>query len=104
MALNCQSYDCIHNDKDGKCFAKNINIDGRSAKTTSGTTCNSYVPTGEAHAYEFAEEFMEAEKMSSDRRNIKCDAKNCRFNNNQACMASNVQINETDASCETFKL
>jgi len=103
MALNCQSYNCIHNDKEGKCFARNIKIGGKNAKTTSSTTCNSYFPAENSQSYEIANEFIETDKFSSDRRNIKCEAKNCRFNMNKACIASNVKINDKDASCETFQ-
>ena len=102
--LKCQSLDCIHNDKEGKCFAKNIVIDGRTAQTTYGTSCGSYVPSYNFQNYEFAEDFMDINNMPSDAENITCAAMNCRFNVNQACVASNVKINKDDASCETFEL
>ena len=104
--LNCESKDCIYNDKTGKCFAKNISIDGRSAQTTAGTTCASYVPDGgNFQNLEFATDFMDmgAVKTASDTQNIKCEAMNCRFNSNKMCTAANVEINSKDASCETFQ-
>jgi len=92
----------MYNDKTGKCFAKNISIDGRSAQTTGGTTCASYVPGGTFLNAEFADDFMEMGRASGV-QNIKCEAMNCRFNNNTKCTAGNVKINSQNASCETFQ-
>jgi len=105
MALNCISYNCIHNDNDGKCFAKIIAVKGRNATTTDSTTCDSYVPAKEWQNFEFANDFMEAEVLPSNAQNIKCSAKNCMYNFNTACTATNVEIDEQDAnsSCITFK-
>jgi len=104
--LKCGSLDCAYNDKSGKCFAKNISVDGRSAQTTGETTCATYTPDGSNFTnMEFANDFMDlgTAKAASVSPNITCDAMNCRFNNNRACTASNVEINPSDASCETFK-
>jgi len=103
MALNCQSYDCVHNDKEGKCFAKMIAVGGVNAQTTAGTTCDSYVLAGSSQSYEFASEFMEAHKVPSGVRSIKCAAKNCKYNRNQDCTATTVEIDNQNARCETFE-
>ena len=104
--LKCGSLDCAYNDKSGKCFAKNISIDGRSAQTTGGTVCASYKPGGAFSNAEFADDFMSfgTTRTASDTQNIQCGAINCRFNRNNACTAANVEINPNNASCETFKL
>lgn len=103
MALNCQSYDCIHNDNGGKCFAKIIAVKGRNAKATDSTTCDSYVPAKDWSSFEFANDFMEADILPSNTKNITCDARNCMYNFDTACTATSVIIDDQDASCETFK-
>lgn len=105
--LRCNCFDCAYNDKGGKCFARNISIDGRSAQTTSETNCATYTPdTANFTNMEFANDFMDlgAAKAATDAPSISCDAMNCRFNTNQRCTASNVLINKKNASCETFQL
>jgi len=105
--LKCGSLDCAYNDKSGKCFAKNISIDGRSAQTTGETTCASYTPDGSDFMnMEFANDFMDLGTAKSvvNSPSITCDAMNCRFNNNRECTARNIEINPVDASCETFQL
>jgi len=103
MALRCQRLDCIHNNKEEKCFAQTIDVVGKNAQTTAGTTCNSYAPAGGSQNYEFANEFMDGYTMPSGTQNIKCAAENCTYNYNTACTAESVEINYQDASCETFE-
>jgi len=102
MALNCLVYDCIYNENGGECFAKDVKIGNRNAQTTSGTTCNSYVAASPFNNYEFAHDFLESEGSASDVKNIQCSAMNCRFNLNQDCTATKVEINSNNANCETF--
>jgi len=106
MALNCQRYDCVHNDKDGSCFARVIAIDGVNAQTTAGTHCDSYVPIGGgSQNFEFASEFMGpmgTDKMPANVQNIICEAQNCKFNYNRDCTADYVAIDNESARCETF--
>ena len=103
MALNCRRHDCFHNDKEGECFAKTIVIDGRNAEVTAETSCGSYTVGRDAKYSEFANEFIGDNKLPSDMKNIKCAAKNCKFNENTACIAPHVEINFQSASCETFE-
>ena len=106
MALNCQRYDCGHNDKEGQCFAKVIAIGGINAQTTAGTICDSYAPMGSSYSYEFADEFVGAagvDKMPSNVQNITCEAQGCKFNYNRDCTAVAVEIASTNARCETFQ-
>jgi len=102
MTLKCQTVDCIHNDKE-RCFAQVIEVIGKHAETTASTTCNSYVAGGRSQNYEFANEFTATEKPPSDAKNIKCAAMRCFFNDNQACTATNVAIDNVNARCETFR-
>ena len=101
MALNCQSYSCGHNDKEGKCYAKTIAIGGVNAQTTDGTTCESYI-TADSLNSEFANEFVWTDRLSSGVHNIKCEARSCKYNNNHDCTAELVEIDNTNARCETF--
>ena len=101
--LKCQKIDCLHNDKNGKCYAKKIAIDGRTAQTTSETNCSSYIPAYDFQNYEFADDFMDIDNGPSDTQNIICAARICKFNTDQICTALNVKINSKDASCETFQ-
>jgi len=106
MTLNCQSYNCIHNDTKGKCFAKVIAIKGRNAQIAAGTVCDSYVPPEDWLNYvsnELASDFMEADDSPSNTQNINCDAINCRYNFDTVCTAINVAIDHLDANCETFR-
>ena len=104
MALNCRRHDCFHNDKEGECFARTIFIDGTNAKMTAETSCGSYtVDKKGKQDYEFANEFIGDNKLPSDMRNIECAARNCKFNENTACIAPHVEINFQNASCETFE-
>lgn len=104
MALNCQSYRCLHNDKKGKCFAKTIAIGGINAQTTAGTTCESYAQDKNAQNNEFANDFMEVNhKAASGVQNIKCAARNCKYNVETACKAIDVKIDNQNARCETFE-
>ena len=103
MMLKCNSTDCIFNDQGGGCFASNISVTGRNAKTTSETNCATYQSKSDQNT-EFANDFMEMGKREVKNNNIICDALNCAYNKNTSCMASNVQINSGDASCETFRL
>ena len=100
--LSCKSFDCAHNDKNGKCHAKKINIDGRSALTTAGTRCSSYKPEYEFQNNEFADDFFTTFDNEADVENINCQAMGCRYNDNSECTAAEVEINADDASCETF--
>lgn len=103
MALNCESFDCLHNDKDGKCFAKVIAVRGRKAKNSDKTACHSYAPAKDWLNFEFAHDFMDADILPSNTQNIKCAAKNCMYNFDTVCTATSVLIDSTEASCETFK-
>jgi|GEM_PF-890370 len=102
MALKCQAKDCVYNENNGECFANTVMIGNKNALTTSGTTCNSYVPNNQVELYELADDFLEPSTNASDVRNISCSATNCKYNHNQDCVATKVKINDQNASCETF--
>ena len=101
MSIKCGAHNCTHNDNDGNCYAKVVNVRGERAKITDETLCNSFADEKLDSLTEFAEEFNSAvRKATTD--NIKCGAKRCAHNDANNCQANNVQINHDTASCETF--
>ncbi|HAX71945.1 MAG TPA: hypothetical protein DCY20_00320 [Firmicutes bacterium] len=104
MSVSCKSHDCAHNTQ-GKCYAKSISVHGRSAHTTHNTFCSSFVDASYAADVEFATEFsveLLENKKALNTGQIKCHAGYCKHNANNLCKAEKVEINHTDASCETF--
>ena len=101
MAIKCGSHNCSHNDNDGNCYAKVVNVRGERARITDETLCNSFVDEKLNSMTEFAEEFNAARKKATA-DNIKCGAHRCKHNESSDCQANNVQINHETASCETF--
>lgn len=94
--LNCSANSCAYNNL-GKCFAGGINIDGRHASTTSHTFCSSYLDKSNSSFTNCSNESQCV--CTSD---IKCQACECKHNENKACKANHVHINALNASCETF--
>ncbi len=94
MTLNCSSNDCAYNSS-GICYAGNIKIAGANASSTTGTTCATYKPDNGGLTNCASSSFT----TSTD---ISCDAKKCKYNSTGSCTASNVNINFSNASCDTF--
>lgn len=93
--LNCCATNCGHNNS-GLCYAGFINISGHSAITSSNTCCSSFTnQTNDALT-------NCANCTCTKPEQISCDAVNCTYNENKSCVADNVQINASNASCETF--
>lgn len=101
MPVNCSAIRCIHNDKDGNCYARYIQIRGHQVKVKEGTTCHSFAPE-EPFDAEFALEF-DAPMLQATTSNIKCGACRCKYNASSKCKADNVDISQQTASCETFQ-
>lgn len=93
--LNCSANNCGHNNG-GSCFAGSINVSGRSATTTSSTSCSSFVDQA-SNAFTNC-----ANCTCTKPDSIKCEAVNCSYNEGKSCKAGAVQINAQNASCETF--
>ncbi|SCH05279.1 MULTISPECIES: DUF1540 domain-containing protein [unclassified Romboutsia] len=93
--LNCSATNCGYNNS-GNCYAGKINVDGKSATTTSNTYCSTFVS---GHNSSFTNSTNCNCTKPDD---IKCDAVNCTYNDNKYCKAESVKINAHDASCETF--
>lgn len=101
MLMRCGAHKCTHNDNEGRCYAKVVNVRGEEAKTTEGTLCNSFVNEKAVLDAEFAKEFNSISYEATP-ANIECGAGNCTYNRGGLCEAERVHINEDTVSCETF--
>lgn len=101
MSVTCSATKCVHNDKDGNCYAKVIQVRGNHAQTSDSTLCHSFAPEGLPDA-EFAQEF-DAPCHQAATANIKCGARKCKYQENNKCKADDVQISRDTACCETFR-
>ena len=94
--LKCAAQSCAYNTA-GDCYAGGINVNGKQATTTSNTCCASYQ---DKSAGGFTNCSDQCNCVST--QNINCKACNCKHNENECCKADQVQINNENASCETF--
>lgn len=95
-SLNCNATNCGHNFN-GECKAGAINVGGRGAQTTSGTTCTTFIDQAK-NSY-----VNSVDDLTTEVCNIKCEARLCVHNENLGCHADNVQIDIQNAHCNTFK-
>lgn len=93
--LKCNATNCVHNESH-ECRAGAINVAGREAVTTSETGCSTFVDEANGGFTN------SADGGYTKPQNIKCEARNCKYNENLLCTADDVRINANDASCETF--
>lgn len=94
--LFCLARNCSHN-YDHECTAGYINVRGVSATNSQETTCSSFWDD----SVMFLSNLIKCGDKT-DPQNIKCEAKNCKYNNDRKCEADNVVINSNYFSCETF--
>ena len=114
--LTCSAGNCVNN-VNGLCSANKIDVKGFNSHTSSETECEVFAPKGFVNAVknlgnmnipgEIRQVFNRDDiEMSPD---IKCEAANCVYNVNSACIADNVIIYGPDADtsegteCETFR-
>ena len=101
MLVKCEAHQCTHNDNEGNCYAKVVNIRGERARITDETLCSSFADESLSSTAEFAEEFNGTRRKATP-ENIKCGAHRCEYNNNRRCYADSIKVNRETASCETF--
>ena len=94
--LTCNATNCAHNH-DRECKAGAINVGGRSAVSTDGTTCTTFVNEASASFVNSLDD------LTTETSNIKCEAHNCVHNENKGCHADSVEIDVQNACCNTFK-
>ncbi|MCY6483282.1 DUF1540 domain-containing protein [Clostridium aestuarii] len=113
--LSCSVGKCVHNIN-GLCSAREINVGGLKANTSSDTQCGTFAEKGLKNAFtnlanmnisgELKQVFAKNSIEMSPK--IICNAENCSYNNNRICNAPNVQIKGLRAQmseqteCETF--
>lgn len=97
--ISCKATNCVHNQS-CHCMAGVINVKGKDATTVSETTCNTFVVEG-GYSFDNLSSFHDDEKTKTE--NIKCSAKNCKYNENEKCYANEVEIIAANESCATFE-
>ena len=118
QVLHCNAVSCIHNIEE-RCTASAITVNGGSTQVRSNTYCASYHDdvNGETESViqsvwgvNISDGILdwETSDITTDRDapSIVCSAVNCKFNDNQACAATNVQIEsprEHRCMCQTFE-
>ncbi len=113
--LSCSATNCVNN-MSGICSAGTIHITGATAHTSESTQCETFAEKGLKNSLanvlnmnlvgEIKQAFTnETIEMSP---NIKCEARNCRYNHDELCHAPNIMVNGMGAlhsertRCETF--
>ncbi|MDB8792617.1 DUF1540 domain-containing protein [Romboutsia sp. 1001216sp1] len=115
--LKCNATDCIHNIN-YDCKAGAIHVSGLGAVEVKGTSCTSFVDRESSSlANSLAGSPNEKESFFNSSNNsfvnstgdsttkpsdIKCEAHNCRYNENKKCHAEYVEIDKVDAYCNSF--
>ena len=98
--LGCSVRNCLHN-ADGCCCKREILVDGYEAKEAFETCCASF---DEAKEGLFSNLFQTPET----RLTIECDAVRCRYNEDNRCQATRVDIagdgaaDSMETRCATF--
>lgn len=114
--LSCSAVNCVHN-MSGLCSANNIHVMGSGAHTSSDTMCNTFAEKGLKNAITHVVNMNVAGEIKQLFTNksiemspaIKCEARNCIYNDDRVCQADNVQIYGSRAEqsegteCETFR-
>lgn len=98
-SVTCKATNCVHN-KNCDCMAGVINVKGLYAMSTPETTCNTFVMEG-GYSFDNLSSYHDNEKTVPEK--IKCNASNCKYNDNGKCYAQNVQIMAANASCGSFE-
>lgn len=113
--LSCNAVNCVHNAS-GLCGARDINIAGAMAHTSTSTECSTFEEMGLKSSLtnvtnmnipgQFKQLFNSGEVEMSP--SIRCEAGNCLYNTNMTCSASDVHVSGPGAlsssrtCCDTF--
>ena len=115
--LKCNATNCAHN-RNYECKAGTIHVSGRGAVAIEGTSCTSFVNQDSSSIVNsLAGDVREKESffnssnnsfvnsdghLTTEPCNIKCEAHNCKYNENKECNAEYVQIDAVNAYCDSF--
>ena len=86
--LKCGATTCVHN-RSYECKAGTIHVSGRGAEEVEGTSCTTFAERQQQYYKQFSW--------------IRCEAHNCKYNENKECYAENVQIDQVNAYCNSFE-
>lgn len=89
--LDCSVTNCKYNE-DHCCCKDNIQVDGRTARTSNETCCGSFV---ERTTDAVSNSNLEPKKPT----NVECKAENCNYNENCKCHANSIDIQGHNACC-----
>lgn len=99
--LKCDAEKCVYN-KSRECHAGKINVDGHDATRVSETYCATFREKDNNSFSSHSDSCCHHEHtVGTDQ--IRCEAVHCVYNQQKLCNAPSVQINDMDASCNTFK-
>ena len=115
--LKCNATNCAHN-RNYECKAGAIHVSGRGAVAIEGTSCTSFVDKDSSSIVNSLagdprekESFFNSSNhsfvnsdghLTTEPHNIKCEAHNCKYNENKECHAEYVQIDVVNAYCDSF--
>lgn len=94
--LHCMATNCSFNNS-GSCYASHIKVEGFDASVTPETYCDTFKNNTAFNLSNYSGDIS-----LTNTQNISCSANNCTYNFNGGCNASHVDINFSNASCETF--
>ncbi|MBQ9940550.1 MAG: DUF1540 domain-containing protein [Clostridia bacterium] len=101
--LSCTVERCTHN-KNNLCCLKNIKVGTTSATNRCETECDSF-----SQKDDIVKKFVSSVESPVTDISINCSAKECTYNNDHMCTATNVHIcgdsccTCSDTQCDTFK-
>lgn len=99
--LKCGVVTCVHNVKN-YCELDAIEVVGKTAETAQQTSCGSFVERK-------GEQYGNSMKDVEARSEIRCQAQECKYNEECKCHAGKISVMGTDATrveqteCATFK-
>lgn len=120
-SLHCEATDCLHN-KDEKCYANVIQVNGGATNRGRDTYCNSYVASRDSYtdsAESLKNSLYEAGTIDTEFGNdiiapsgnapkVTCTAGKCVYNSRYYCYAKNLHVeapreDSMRCECRTFR-
>lgn len=101
--LNCSVSNCYYNESK-KCCRDDIQVQGEDATVTDATYCGSFKEKLDSTTAKACH----CEKGPEDTLMVKCEAKNCIYNDNAKCHAAEITIagngakHESQTECGSF--
>lgn len=102
--LNCSVSNCYYNESK-KCCRDDIKISGSDATVTDGTFCGSF----KEKLDKVTSKSCHCNEGPATKLDVKCEAKNCVYNDNAKCHAAEITISgngakhESQTACGSFE-